>query len=279
MALFAMKKITTSQIRAFQKTVYAHYDAQGRHALPWRKQVTPYRVFVSEVMLQQTQVPRVEIKFAEWLRVFPSWRSLTAASLREVLSVWQGLGYNRRAKWLWESAKIVVSQYRGRLPHDLAELQKLPGIGPNTAASIAAFAFDQPTIFIETNIRAVFLHHFFPQQQDIADSELLPLIEQTLDRAAPRRWYSALMDYGTQLKASLPNPSRRSRHHTQQSSFRGSNRQVRGGILRALADGKHRTVKQLAKLLGFEEERVQKAAQDLRAEALVKKQRSSFFLE
>lgn len=273
------KKLTAHQIRSFHKTVYAHYEAQGRHALPWRKQVTPYRVFLSEVMLQQTQVPRVTKKFAEWLRVFPSWRSLAVASLREVLSVWQGLGYNRRAKWLWESAKMVTAEYKGRLPCEVEELQKLQGIGPNTAASIAAFAFDLPTIFIETNIRTVFLHHFFRDRQDVADSELIPLIELTLDRDSPRRWYSALMDYGTQLKADLPNPSRRSRHHTKQSRFMGSHRQVRGAIIRALADGEKYTLSQLVKKVGFPKERVEQAAQDLVAEGMVQQREEKFFVE
>jgi A/G-specific adenine glycosylase len=202
--------------------------------MPWREDPNPYWVVVSEVMLQQTQITRVMEKFPEFVGKFKDFLMLAQASPAEVITAWQGLGYNRRALNLHKSAKMVIEEYGGELPSDPAELIKLPGIGPGTAGSIAAFAFDAPVVFIETNIRRVFIHHFFEDREGVDDKELLPLVEDALDRESPREWYYALMDYGTHLAKTVPNPNRRSKHHTIQSTFEGSDRQIRGAILRAL---------------------------------------------
>ncbi len=202
--------------------------------MPWREDPNPYWVVVSEVMLQQTQVSRVQEKFPEFVGRFKDFLMLAQASPAEVITAWQGLGYNRRALNLHKLAKMVVEEYDGELPSDPTELIKLPGIGPGTAGSIAAFAYDQPVVFIETNIRRVFIHHFFSDQERIDDKQLLPLVKEALDRESPREWYYALMDYGTHLAKTVPNPNRRSKHHTIQSTFEGSDRQIRGAILRAL---------------------------------------------
>lgn len=224
----------------FRSKIWDYYHDHGRDDLPWRTSVTPYGVLVSEVMLQQTQVSRVMTKYHEWLEAFPGFAQLAAATGPEVLAVWQGLGYNRRGLWLREAARRVMSDYAGELPRDPAELVKLPGIGPNTAGSIAAFAYNEPVTFIETNIRRVFIHEFFPEtevDEPVADAQLRPLIEQALDREHPREWYWALMDYGAWLAKQAPNPNRRSRHYARQSKFEGSARQVRGEVLRRLLAG------------------------------------------
>ncbi len=221
----------TPAVASFRRMVRGHYRRHGRD-LPWRHTTDPYHIYVSEVMLQQTQVPRVVEKYGEFVTRFPSWEALAGAPLAQVLSAWQGLGYNRRAKFLQQAAKVVVSEHGGVLPRDPELLRKFPGIGPATAASIAAFAYDVPTVFIETNIRSVFIHHFFGGRTGVGDEELLPLVAQALDKRHPGRWYSALMDYGVALKKQVGNPSRRSRHHVRQSPFEGSDRQVRGAILR-----------------------------------------------
>lgn len=226
----------------FRATVLDYYHRQGRHDLPWRVPqqdgaFDPYTILVSELMLQQTQVSRVIPKFELFTEAFPSFESLAVAPLADVLALWSGLGYNRRAKFLLQTARLVVSQYRGRLPRDTAGLLALPGIGRNTAGAIQAYAFDEPAVFIETNIRTVFIHHFFADHDIVDDKALTPLIAESLAGQSPRTWYWALMDYGTHLKQQVGNASRRSASYTKQSAFEGSRRQLRGMLLRILAGG------------------------------------------
>lgn len=225
------QSLSEDAVRSFQRTVLAHYHAHGRD-LPWRDTRDPYRILVSEVMLQQTQVPRVLAAYEAFLERFPDVFALAAAAPAAVLAAWQGLGYNRRALALQRCARIVVDQRGGELPRTPVELRALPGIGPATAAAVLAFAFGVAEPFIETNIRAVYLHAFFPDRDDVPDRDILPLVEATLERGDPRTWYYALMDYGVHLKKSVPNPSRRSRHHVRQSPCEGSRRQLRAVILR-----------------------------------------------
>ena len=222
--------------RDFQQTVWDHYHDNSR-GMPWRENTEPYWIIVSEIMLQQTQAERVIPKFESFIEKFPSFEALAQASLGDVLKEWVGLGYNRRAKFLHEAAKRVVEYHQMELPQDLESLVALPGIGPNTAGAIQAYAFNLPVIYIETNIRAVFIHHFFPEAEVVDDSELMPLIEANLDHEHPREWYWALMDYGSHLKKAAANPSRRSKHHAKQSKFEGSDRQVRAAIVRELTNG------------------------------------------
>jgi A/G-specific adenine glycosylase len=239
------RRISPRAVADFRRAVYAHYRAHGRD-LPWRATKDPYRIAVSEIMLQQTRVDRVAGKFPEFIRRLPSWRALAAAPLAEVLDSWQGLGYNRRALSLKKAAEIIMREHGGRLPRLPEELMELPGIGAATAASIAAYAFNAPVTFIETNIRAVYIHHFFPRRTSVADEELLPLVAQTLDRRNPARWYNALMDYGVMLKKAHANPARRSAHRTRQTAFIGSMRQLRGAVLRLLLRRRQLTIAQIA---------------------------------
>jgi len=219
----------------FQQMVYEHFQENPR-SLPWRSTIDPYRIMVSEVMLQQTQVERVLPKYAAFLDRFPTVAALAEASLADVLAHWQGLGYNRRGMMLQRAAAEIMARHGGVVPDSAADLVRLPGIGAYTAGAIAAFAFGQPTPFIETNIRSVFIHIFFHDRTAVSDREILPLVEQTLDRDNIRDWYNALMDYGAMLKKSISNPSRRSREHSRQTPFRGSNREIRGEILRLLLE-------------------------------------------
>ena len=224
-------------LKELEGAVWQYYGAHGRHGLPWRKDTSPYSVVVSEVMLQQTQVNRVLTKYAEFMTALPDWQALASATQAEVIGLWQGLGYNRRALWLKKIAEQVVGEYDGELPRDPAELRKLPGIGPNTAGSIAAFAFNAPVVFIETNIRRVFIRHCFADSEGVSDKELAPLLERALEdnRGKAREWYWALMDYGSFLATQqITNPNRRSKHYAKQSKFSGSDRQIRGEILRLL---------------------------------------------
>lgn len=220
----------------FIKAVWDYYK-EHRRSMSWREQITPYRVVVSEIMLQQTQASRVAKKFDSFMKRFPNWKTLAYAPTKDLLEEWQGLGYNRRALNLQKCARAVVEQHNGKLPQTKEELIELPAIGPNTAGSIIAFAFNIPLPFIETNIRSVYIHHFFnkkSQTSKISDKEIIAKVSETLDTNNPREWYYALMDYGTYLKKIHKNPSRKSKHHKPQSQFKGSHRELRAYILKIL---------------------------------------------
>lgn len=249
----------TPELRAFVEFV-AKKGCELYRDLPWRRTYDPYAIWISEVMLQQTQVSRVDGRWQRWLERFPTVDALAAAAPSDVLEEWQGLGYNRRALSVHRAAQ-AISEAGGVFPQDPKELVKLPGIGPATAAGIRAFAFNLHGVYLETNVRTVFLHELYPQAEGVPDSELVPLVELTcpasvedaVDAVAagadaavntaaetdeteltPRSWYYALLDYGAYLKKTIPNPSRRSKSHVKQSRFEGSHRQKRAELLRVL---------------------------------------------
>lgn len=255
-------------VALFRKLVCGYFERQGRD-LAWRRTRDPYRIFVSEIMLQQTQVSRVEARYPGFIAAFPDFGSLAAASLRDVLAAWQGMGYNRRARALKESAERVVGEFGGRLPEDEAVLATFPGIGQATAASIAAFAFNRPVVFIETNIRRVFIHCFFADAEGVRDRDILPLVARTLPPGRSREWYWALMDYGSMLKGCSENPNRRSAAYKKQSPFEGSDRQVRGNILRVLLEKGEMGDAELGGLLSIEAGRLKRILDGLEREGLV----------
>jgi A/G-specific adenine glycosylase len=231
--------ISEKQIADFRTAVWDYYQVHSR-PMPWRQTPTPYFVVVSEIMLQQTQVPRVLVKFAEFTKHFPDFETLASAPLADVLAVWSGLGYNRRAKFLWEAAKVVAA--RGSLPQTRDELVGLPGIGPNTAGAILAYVYNQPVLFVETNIRTVVIHHFFADHDDkVKDPDILAVLSRALPGDNPREWYWAIMDYGTHLKATKGGQLHRVHGYKKQSKFEGSRRQIRGKVLRLLLEGSHTT--------------------------------------
>lgn len=255
-------------MQAFRNYINNWYSVNGRTHLPWRQNYHPYNVLVSELMLQQTQVERVIPKYLAFMEQFPDSKTLAAAPLKDVLIAWQGLGYNRRAKFLHKTAQ-AVEQNGGEFPIEYEKLLELPGVGPYTASAITAFSYDKPIRIIETNIRTVFIYHFFPDEQNITDKELFTLIDEALDTEHPRIWYSALMDYGSTLKRILPNPSRQSKHHTKQSTFKGSLRQTRGEILRILSTNAQLDLSDLFKQLKSEEKNHLVALEQLIKEELV----------
>lgn len=183
-------------------------------------------------MLQQTQVSRVIAKYLEWMRIFPDIKSLAKADLRDVLILWQGLGYNRRARYLYESVSLLVVN---GIPHGTQELVKLPGVGVNTAGAISAYVFNEPVVFIETNIRTVIIEHYFSDKFAVTDNEIIRVLDRLISATHldARNWYWALMDYGTFLKASVKNVQK-SAHYAKQATFEGSLRQLRSSILRSL---------------------------------------------
>lgn len=260
----------TNSLHEFVEIVWDYYHANGRD-LPWRHvddsgRIDPYKILVSEIMLQQTQAQRVIPKYLDFLRNFPDVQSLAAAPLEAVLVQWSGLGYNRRAKFLWQAAQAVVNDHDGKVPESEAGLTALPGVGVNTARAVITYAYNQPVPFIETNIRTVYIHHFFQDTEMVHDKQLLPIVTETIDHEHPREWYWALMDYGTFLKKTVGNGSRYSAHYAKQSKFEGSKRQVRGKIIKLLTSGprEHDSVK-----LEVADDRFDIVLSDLVAEGMV----------
>ncbi|MEN9614049.1 MAG: hypothetical protein RLZZ347_356 [Candidatus Parcubacteria bacterium] len=266
-------KTKNKLVSGLLSTLWSHYKTHKR-SFPWRDTTDPYAIMVSEIMLQQTQADRVVPKFNAFIKKFPTPQALAQAPLADVLSMWQGLGYNRRALNLKRSAEEIVSSHKGIVPDTLASLDALPGIGPYTAGAILAFAFNKPTVFIETNIRTVFIHHFFKSSYaKIPDEKLLPLIEQSLDKKRPREYYSALMDYGSYLKSIHPNPSRKSTHHATQSKFKGSHRELRGQILKLVLNHKKISLASIQKSLIHHKKApdISDTITELASEGLIKK--------
>lgn len=229
-------------------------------------------------MLQQTQVERVKIKFAEFLSAFPTLTALASAPLVDVLRIWQGLGYNRRALALKRCAEEIISRYGGQFPHNIIELESLPGIGPYTARAVAAFSFGIAEPLIETNIRTVFIHFFFHGRDKVSDREIMPLVGATLDRQNPREWYYALMDFGVWLKQLHPNPGRRSRHHVKQSRFEGSNRQLRSRLLRTVIENPGISAKELAVRLEAEQRVVERNLTAMEDEGFLSQSNSRYMV-
>lgn len=229
--------MTDREVIKFQKHVYDFYKKYGR-VLPWRvnskTKISSYKIFVSEFMLQQTQVERVIPKYNEFINKVSSYEELSKITNKEILTLWSGLGYNRRALYLKESAEIISKKYKGLLPDNPNILKDFPGIGSYMMNVLPVFIYNKPHVLIETNIRSVFIDYFFKNHTTISDKDILPIIKETLDYKNPRDWYYALMDYGSYIKKQKGNPNTKSKHHYKQKPFKDSNRFVRGQIIKLL---------------------------------------------
>lgn len=267
-------------LRVFIKKLHSFYTLHKRSHLPWRKTKNPYHILLSEIMLQQTQVSRVLIKYKEFIKKFPTVRALAQAPLRDVLILWQGLGYNRRAKFLHRASQKLVAAHKKDFT-SYTFWNSLPGVGQSTAGAVLAFTQNKPIVFIETNIRAVTLHHFFKEKTEVTDVEIHKILENILSLLpadfGPRDFYYAMYDYGTHLKTSLgkfkKELHKKSKHYTKQSKFVGSSRQLRAFILKtALGMKKKYTIQTLQKkvlrdrpnsLKEFSDDVIQKTIQTL----------------
>ena len=265
-------KLTQEAIVHFQELLWQKASELYRD-MPWRSDTQPYFVLVSEIMLQQTQVPRVKVKFEEFMTRFPTIATLANAPLADVLTVWSGLGYNRRAKYLHEAAKKIVEQFNGDIPDSHDQLVQLPGVGPNTAGALLAYSFNQPSLFIETNIRTVVFHHFFNDRVDVNDREVKEALEQVVDYEHPREFYWAMMDYGSWLKQQGAGGIDRSKHYKKQAPLKGSVREVRGRILKILATGDFTESELKGQLETWTsiDERYEKAIEGLLTDGLIKR--------
>lgn len=273
-----MRRTRSQKIEEFKKLVLNFYIKEGRHDLPWRKNKTAYKILVSEVMLQQTQVSRVREKYPLFLKTFPTTSALANAPLAHVLAIWQGMGYNRRALALHRLAKEIMVKHHGKIPRARADLELLPGIGPYTAGAIRAFAFNESEVFIETNIRRVFIHHFFSRALSVSDKEILPLVEMTLDTKNPREWYFALMDYGAHLPKIAKNPNKKSKHYVIQKKFEGSHRQLRGRVLKYLHTAGKCTLALCARTLEITPEKAQKILDEFVREGFIQKHGKKYII-
>ncbi len=257
------------QKNSFIVVVWDFYNQHAR-LLPWREpelngNYDEYKILVSEMMLQQTQVKRVIPKYQEFIKRFPSLESLAEGDLSEVLLLWSGLGYNRRAKYLHEAAKVLVSL---KQPWSIEQLTAVKGIGTNTAAAICVYSYNSPEVFIETNIRTVYLHHFFHGQSNVEDKQIVDMLQQTIDEQNPREFYWALMDYGSNLKSQGIRNTSRSKHYKKQSRFEGSPRQIRGAVLRLLTKQGSLRPDVLKKQIN--DSRIDKILSELEKEKLIK---------
>ncbi len=268
--LYKVNGINDEIITIFQRLIYEYYNKFGRD-FPFRQQINPYYVLVSEIMLQQTQTNRVSLKFLEFIKRFPDFESLARANNNEILETWQGLGYNRRAIALKKIANIIIQEYNGELPNSIDILKSFPQIGHNTASSILTFAYNRPTFFIETNIRRVYIYYFFPGRTEIDDKEILEILKKTIDAKNPREWYYALMDYGVMLKKNHPDLYKRSKHYKKQPKFKGSDREIRGQILKLLIKKKEFPIEEMIKKIGLSKIRVKKIIDQLEKEEFLKK--------
>jgi A/G-specific adenine glycosylase len=270
-------RLSPDATAAFRKIIYGYYQRHARK-FPWRATRNPYHILVSEIMLQQTQTERVIKKYRQFIKAFPDFATLSRTPLHKILIIWQGLGYNRRALALKRIAQRVVKEFAGNLPAGEEILTDFPGIGKATASAIAAFAFNQPSVFVETNIRTVFIHFFFRGRDRIKDSEILPLVRKTLDASSPREWYYALMDYGVMLEKTGEGHSRTSAHYKKQTPFRNSNRQIRGMILRTLLAKPGMSENEILSKLKINRDKTRLILLNLCEEGFVKKEGKHFVI-
>lgn len=269
--------MSNDKIKKFQRLVWNFYKKNKRD-FPWRCTTDPYKILVSEIMLQQTQTDRVVNYYEKWLKRFPDFSALAAAKFSEIYPFWQGLGYNRRALNLQKAAQKAVTEFGGKLPADIETLEEFPGIGPYTVRAVSIFSFNIPVACIETNIRRVFLHHFFKDKNGVSDEQILKIAELALPAKKSREWHWALMDYGAYLKSQIPNPNRRHKHYTIQPKFEGSLREIRGAVLRNLME-KKMTAAQLIKIIDKDLEKTKIVISALEKEGLIAKNSKLYSLK
>jgi A/G-specific adenine glycosylase len=260
------------RIREFQKKVFSFYRKYGRE-LPWRKTTDPYKILLSELMLQQTQVNRVILYYEKWISRWPTIHALASASLAEVLQAWMGLGYNTRAINLHKAARKIVTKFGNDVLEAMKQYKEIPGVGRYTSQAVQIFSTNANLVTVDTNIRRIFIKEFnLPEK--VSDKALWELAERCLPRGKSRDWHNALMDYGalflTAKKTGI-------KPKTQQSKFEGSDRQIRARILRCLLKEKM-SLSELEKTVRIEQIRLRQILDKMMNEKIIMKKNNSYQL-
>jgi A/G-specific adenine glycosylase len=264
--------VPQEKIQQFQKKVFSFYRKKKRE-LPWRKTTDPYKILLSEFMLQQTQVNRVVLYYEQWTAKWPTIYALSVASLPEVLQMWMGLGYNTRAVNLHRAARKIVANYHGDVMTAVKQYKDLPGIGRYTSHAVQIFSANADLVTVDTNIRRIFIREFNLSEQ-VSDKEIWKLAEACLPRGKSRDWHNALMDYGA---LSLTAQKTGIKPKTQQSRFEGSDRQIRAQILRYLLT-KDMSISELKKNLGIEQMRLFPILEKMISEKIIVKEHKIYRL-
>jgi A/G-specific adenine glycosylase len=223
--------IDQKKVEEIQEKILDFYNSNKRD-LPWRHTQNPYYIHLSEIMLQQTQVSRVIEYYNKFTSIYPTLESMAQAPKPELLSNWQGLGYNNRILRLQKTAQIIQKEYKREYPQIQKELEKLPGIGSYTSGAILSFAFNQESKVVDTNIRRILIHEF-NLDEEIKQKELEEIAQIITPKGKAREWNNALMDYGA-LELSAKKTKIKSKG--KQSKFIGSTRWVRSQILKQLLE-------------------------------------------
>lgn len=251
------------QIKSFQKFILSWY-AKNRRDLPWRNTRDPYKILVSEIMSQQTQISRVVPKYNLWLKRFPTVQDLATAKVSQVLIAWSGLGYNRRGLYLQKCAQEIITKYNGKFPQTEKDLLRLPGIGEYTARAILCFAFNRQIVVIDTNIKKVIAVHFYNGKVPEKNA-LETFAHKLLPKGRAYAWNQALMDYAARElkkeKIAIP----------KQSAFKNSRRYYRGQIIKYLVTNSKATRKDFSQLFKetISNESIEKILQGLISDKLI----------
>jgi len=268
-----LKRISAESIKRFQKKIFLFYKKNKRD-LPWRKTTDPYKILLSEIMLQQTQVKRVVVYYEKWIARWFTIHAFASAALPEVLQMWMGLGYNTRAINLHNTAKKIVDIFDGDVLRAMQQYKELPGIGKYTSQAVQIFSTNADLITVDTNIRRIFISEF-DLPENISERDLWILAEQCLPVGKSRDWHNALMDYGalrlTAHKTGI-------RPTTRQTQFEGSNRQIRAQILRHVLE-KPMTGKELTQTLKIDQERLEPILEKMINQHILLKKNNTYLLK
>lgn len=258
------------KIKQFQKKVLSFYQ-RNKRILPWRKTTDPYRILVSEFMLQQTQVSRVLSYYRQWINRWPTVNAIAAASLSDILQAWIGLGYNTRAVNLHRAARIIVEKFNGDVLEAMKHYKGIPGIGRYTSQAVQIFSTNADLVTVDTNIRRIFIQEF-ALPPDVVEKDLWKLAEECLPRGKSRIWHNALMDYGalhlTARKTGI-------KPKTRQSRFESSDRQIRARILRYILKDKL-PASELETLLEIEQKRLISILEKMISEGIITKRNNRY---